>query len=125
MASTPLFTQVPQNITIATAAGSGNVNRWTYTVPAGKRAIVRHVTGTIFVSAAAANTTIIIISATLNGVNVQVMRLGNAAVIAGELDQQNMTQIEMYGGDTLTGNTVNNSAVVVTMNLGAVIEEYG
>lgn len=109
---------------VATAAGSGNVNRWTYTVPNGKRTVVTHISGTIFVTAAAANTTIVSITANIGGVAVTLLRFGNAAVITGELNFSQIVNVDMSFNDQLLGNTINNSAVVVGMLLTATLREY-
>lgn len=119
-----LFRPIAITFSGATVAGSGLVTRATYTVPAGKRAILEHVSILILVSTAAANTTIAIVSGMIGGIAVGFLRIGNSAVITGELNVSDERFVDLQAGDTVSLITINNAAVNSTMALSAVVREY-
>ncbi len=124
MASTLLFVQVPQTGNQTVLAGSGSVTRWTYTVPAGKRAIVRHVSVLINGNANVAATTQATIRVTIGGVIYRLITIDNSGV--ANLNSKELSlQVTLYPGDTCTGLTINAGAGNVLMIVDAQIEEYG
>lgn len=124
MASTLLFALLPQTFNAATVAGSGTVTRWTYTVPAGKRAIVRHCSIVIAANANAANTTQATIRASIGGVLNRLLSLDGSAS-ANQASKEIACACTLYAGDTLNGLSVNTGAGNVVMVIEAQIEEYG
>lgn len=121
---TVLFTPIAIAYGASTVAGSGLIVRWTYTVPPLTRAVILHSHVGILVSAAAANTALVLVRATIGGIVVQIVRLCNAAVLAAEIDLSYSSAIELSAGDVVTGSTQNTAAVAVTMIVSAVIREY-
>lgn len=120
---TILFTPVPRANSVATAAGSGQVQRWTYTVPALKRAILYHSMLRIVPNGAAAGTLQNFIQCTIGGTAIVVCLLDGSGAV-NNVALSYMPSIDLQAGDIVAGFTVNNSAVVTTMQEYAVIREY-
>lgn len=109
----------------ATLAGSGQIVRATYTVPAGKRAEIRHTFVEIDASAAAAATAIAFVRCTIAGTAIRLVYVQNAAVLAASLTASYApAQLDLSAGDTVDLVTTNNAGVNVTMVLAAGIREY-
>lgn len=118
-----LFLPRAQNFNASTAAGSGDVIRWTYTVPTGKRAVVTHLCLVLANNANVANTTIGYFQVTIAGTGITVGELNNSG-IANITPLAIPTQIDLGSGDTITGRSVNTGANAVVMTIEATIKEY-
>lgn len=125
MAQITLFRPVNFNVAVLTAAGSGNVVRATYTVPASLRAEVSHSFLSIDPSAALVGTVTAFIDAIIGGTAARLHLIQNGGVLASVLSSSYAcTNIPLQAGDSLTLNTGNASAANVNMRLTVVIREY-
>src|SRR5262245_17257223 len=120
---TQLFQGVSQDFNAAAAAIGGNVVRWTYTVPARKRAILTDVSLVIAERANAANTTQATIRCTINGVLTRSITLDGSGS-ANQASKERVCNTDLFAGDTVTGVSVNNGAAGVVMVIDANIREY-
>lgn len=121
MASTLLYTRVTQNFNAPVAGASGTTIQWTYTVPPGKRAIVAHILAFVANNGNATNTTIADILVT----NIAVMRAFSDVANNTQASMAQAPRSFLQAGDTLIGRTINGGAAAVTMQVSAIIEEYG
>ena len=125
VASSRLFLPIGLSFAGNTAAGSGTIVQWTYTVPAGKRSVLTYAFCSINVSAAAAATTTCRIITSIGGVQVTIIGINNPAVITGTLYGFSSCAVDLSPGDTVTGVTSNTSAVISIMTAQASINEFG
>lgn len=118
-----LFIPRAQTFNAAAAALSGTVVRWTYTVPAGMRAVLTDVSVVVAANANAANTTQGLIRCTIGGVVVRSITVDGSGS-ANQAINQRVCNTDLQAGDTVSGLTTNNGAGAVNMILDAVIREY-
>jgi hypothetical protein len=121
-----LFIPVAMDFNGVAAAGSGAITRWTYTVPAGKRAILTHVFCEVIDNANAVNTTFGDIFCTIGAVSITAARVYNDAAGNNTLTPNIAVpvQIDLQAGNTVNGRTFNVGAAGVAMVVRAVIREY-
>jgi hypothetical protein len=123
MASLKPYNPIIQVFSAATVAGSGAVNRWTYTVPAGKRTEVCHMLVDVDDNANAINTTVASIFAIIGGTTGIVMRLQDDGVRI--LAATAGASFWLDEGEQLIGQSTNNGAANVNMRIVAVLKEWG
>lgn len=123
---TQLFLPVIQSFTGIVAAGSGVVNQWVYTVPAGKRSIIRDVFCEVVDNANAVNTTWCDIFITIGAPSHTIVRQYNDGAGNNTLTPNigRQTHIELPSGAGMTGRTTNTGAAGVSMVVRAFLEEY-
>lgn len=121
---TVLFTPIAQSFTGVSNAASGAVNRWIYTVPALKRAILVYSFLNLPASANAVNTMGARVVCTIGGIIFQPVRIFNQAVLTAEISEWASSVIDLQAGDTVQGTTINNGANNATITIQAVIREY-
>lgn len=110
----------------AVAAGSGAIIRWTYTVPAGKRAEITHCYCEAQDNANAVNTTFADIFAIIGGVAITIAKQYNDGAGNNTLTPNISVSsvVPLQAGDTVSGRTTNTGAGGVTMFVRAVIREF-
>jgi Ca2+-binding RTX toxin-like protein len=123
MASQHLFTLVVNNFNAVVAAGAGTVSQWTYTVPAGKTAILATCLARVADNANAVETSFSDIL--VNGV--AIIREVNDGAGNNTLTPviSMAPRVRLNEGDTVVGRTTNTGAAGVVMQVAAVVEEYG
>jgi len=120
-----LFLGVSRRFAGAPAGGSGTVNQWTYTVPAGKRAVLEHLLLQVNNNGNAANTTGCDVISTVNGgAAIEVFRFMSQSGAAQIATKEMRSHIDLSAGDIVTGRTINTGAGAVTMLVNAIIREY-
>jgi hypothetical protein len=120
---TILFTPKAFTFAAVSAAGSGTLTRWTYTVPAGKRAVLTDVSIFVAANANAANTTLGLIRCSIGGVVVRIASRDGSGV-ANPVSNERACHTDLQAGDNVNGLTVNTGANGVSIIVDAVIREY-
>lgn len=124
MASVKPLLPLAQSFNGNTANGSGQVTRWTYTVPNGKHAQLRHAFVLVDGNTAAANTLEAFIVCNFNaGGSARIIEVNNVG-LATRGEAFVGTNIDLDEGDSVQGISVNSSAVTVAMIIQACISEY-
>lgn len=116
---------IPRAMTFAavTAGLSGVIVRWTYTVPAGRWAILTDVSVVVAANGNAANTTQGLIRCTIGGTLIRSISQDGSGS-ANSVSNERVCNTHLSAGDTVTGLTINNGAGAVSIIVDAVIKEY-
>lgn len=120
---TVLFTPIDNSFTGLVAAGAGTVVQLTYTVPAGKRAVLTHSRVQGNANGNAALTTIIFIDV-IQVASHPVIRRDISGLVGAQLNAEVTCNIDLAAGELVRIVTTNTGAAAVSMGGSFFIREY-